>query len=200
MELPESNEFESDWDAFRYVAGEMSADEIDAFEQRLADPQDGEEARNAREAVARVAQVVDAVAQGELSDKVVNAASSTTVARPSQSTVSARELTRSAGRRRLWLLLTVTVACLLLVSVLDYRNASIERAEREDAYLVEVWLESLADEGGTVLEPFDANLDLDAPNELVASRDVKSWAIDGFGGDDVEFDVPGWVLAAIEDD
>ena len=52
------NEHENDlgWTAFRYIAGELSSDEAEAFEVRLADDQ------AAREAVAASVQVTQAVA------------------------------------------------------------------------------------------------------------------------------------------
>lgn len=46
-----------DWLAFRYVAGEMSADEAAAFEMKLADDQD------AREAVSRAVELTERLAQ-----------------------------------------------------------------------------------------------------------------------------------------
>ena len=46
---------ELEWDAFRYVANELSADESTAFEQRLADDQE------AREAVAHCVEMTHAV-------------------------------------------------------------------------------------------------------------------------------------------
>lgn len=61
MTGPEKNAVELNWDAFRYIADEMKADERDAFEEQLATDQ------LAREAVAEVV---------ELSQSVVLAAES----------------------------------------------------------------------------------------------------------------------------
>lgn len=83
------------WLAFRYVAGEMDADESAAFEDRLAHDQ------TARESVA------DAVA---LTEAVTRAASTTTDRRP---------LRRSFGRKRLAAVLAMAAA-VAIVSLVGY--------------------------------------------------------------------------------
>ena len=66
--MKEYEQHDLDWLAFRYVAGEMPAAELSAFEDRLADDQP------AREAVARAAQLAQTVALAAAPPQVLPAA------------------------------------------------------------------------------------------------------------------------------
>ena len=121
------NEFNSlnnadfDLKAFRYIAGEMLADEFSQFEERLAVDQD------ARDAVARSVQIAHAVA-----------------ALPPDST-RALATRRTLTNRRAVVALTATAMCLALtVGLLTFGHRNVhqppsELVSRQAEHLVDLW-------------------------------------------------------------
>ena len=115
---------ELDWLAFRYIAGEMSAEEADVFEARLAVEQD------AREAVASAVQLSQAVVSLSSLDQPIKL--------------------RPRSRSRQWsaIISLVTVACLMMAFglLLDRSGrtggeANLDQHNGEADHLVAVWTE-----------------------------------------------------------
>ncbi len=151
---------ELDWLAFCYVAGEMSAEEFEGFEDRLATDQ------NAREAVVRAVKLSQAVA---LSSAV-----------PYVRTASPRDsLDRRWRRRSGWTVVSAVAACLALMLTLNAWQhpdpLGVQMADAEASRLVEVWVESQAGTDDQDVLPLNGDLedmgddDLSVPGWLLAA-------------------------------
>ena len=168
---------ELNWLAFRYVAGEMSADECAEFETRLADDQ------AAREAVASAVELTQTMACA--------ANDSCDIAAPE---IVVRKRGRAVrGRRLLWVGLGAA-ACLTLVvllrGVFDVRdiadsNSNPTRRARDSQpqQLALVWSQTRQ------VEESDVAADQDADEEATPVDDAAS-------ADDRAM-LPSWIVAAV---
>lgn len=185
------HEHETDvhWQAFRYVAGEMTEGESDRFEEQLALDQ------AAREAVSEVAQLAQTVALSE-----------------SQPPVTLHSEVADGSRRRLlragsWMGLGAAV-CLAIVLSAGWLDFST------DAPVVEAdgtHQQAIADEAATRLamswiETKDelAEQAFDAQDSLIdlldaAEDEIFAWEIVGeaSGADDIDGETPSWLLLAV---
>jgi hypothetical protein len=159
---------ELDWLAFRYIAGELSPQERDAFEQRLAEDQ------TAREAVASAMDVVQCTVAAEI--ELAHVA-------PAQS------LEASFWSRGFWVALS-TASCLALF-VAIHGMPGPERLFRPDrtsgsasaalSELAIIWSESREDWDEPLLspepsqeEPLDGFSDLDVEGSGIADEGLSS--------------------------
>lgn len=172
LHRPDSTESDLEWLAFRYVSGEMPADEAATFEELLAENQ------AAREAVAAAVQVAQAVL-------------ASTPAQVATPVVSPRQNT---WRERIaWMVLGATAACVALVVAWDGLNRPSrgEGARREVALspeqasevhrVVALWSE------GSGLAPDEFDFAAEPATDDDAEVAVRLH--------DVQ--VPGWMLAAV---
>lgn len=151
---------ELDWLAFCYVAGEMSAEEFEGFEDRLATDQ------VAREAVAGAVKLSQAVALAS--------------AVPNVRTVSLPDSQDGRWRRRTgWTVVSAVAACLALMLTLNAWQhpdpIDLQMADAEASRLVEVWVESQAGTDDQDALPLNGDLDdvgdddLSVPDWLLAA-------------------------------
>ncbi len=161
---------ELDWLAFRYIAGELSPVEGQAFEARL------ESDLTACEAVARAVQFAETMTLGAGSvSKVVD--SPAVVIRSGSLSGLAAGRNWSAARR--WALTAVSgAAALVVVGVLSLKTEP--RTEVAEPSVVEIW----ADSWHTDAEPEPAAAEI-AHAELADTDDLVA---------------PGWLMAAVHGD
>lgn len=166
------------WDAFRYVADEMSADEVDAFEQSLAENQ------SAREAVVRAVQVTQAVAS----------VAADGVAESVEAVAS-----RTSSSRFVAVALSV---CLLLAAGLyvgsgfDSQTAEENTVFNTDGVgdLVAIWSNS----ENALDEMTDSSLPVTNENKESTSLAMTELAMTDFDDQTADaYDVPGWMLAGV---
>lgn len=167
---------ELDWQAFRYLAGEMSAAESQMFETRLADELATGDL-SASEALVRMTQQLDVLAEAIPS----SAALETRVA-ASQPLGRGRQAVRAR-----WSILATTMAGLVVALGLWWSESSRPAASAEA--VVSVWADLNEDEG--------ANTDFVARVELSGGLDP---AEDSVENPAAELAVPGWLLAAVSQD
>jgi anti-sigma factor RsiW len=206
----ESAEADREWNALRYVLGEMSPDEAEAFEAILAADQD------ARELVARSTSLVTNLL--ETATEPVGSGSttgSTVRVRPAQTdAVSLRRPERIKG----WTitgLVAVVCSCVAVGLYLLPRTVgpsldeiySSDLTENGAGLLVAIWSQRLADLAPeTSTEPAASERsDLPFPSETeegrVASAPEMAPADSAAVGDQMaadDSDVPDWMVAALE--
>jgi hypothetical protein len=165
---------ELDWLAFRYVADELSSDERDEFELRLATDQ------SAREAVAAAVELLANVHRAEVTVLAETAAVSHPVVCPAD-----RTALRTSGRRGgAWVVATAValVAAVLLAPEawfgLSPEELARRGAQRDRQELATLWTESSAEANDSWSE--------DSSDEAASE-------------DDDDALVPGWMLAALSD-
>jgi anti-sigma-K factor RskA len=186
---------DAEWSAMRYVLGEMNADEAAAFELLLANDLES------CEQVAMAARLA-----GDLYSALAIEVDVMTKAVPSAPAKVAAILapTRSVGRE-LWAVVGVVAAVCLLVagglSLLPRSTdqpelAALDRADAGAGSLVAIWTERSA-ETAADLSPTGA-----AGPDRVSAEDVASFT-SAEDADDValvgeeDYDVPGWMIAAV---
>lgn len=196
---------DAEWSALRYVLGEMSADEIEAFEQTLAvDPQACERVASAGRLSAQLynALAAELEAQAPIASGTIPPARPATVAAPARSV-----------RGGLWAVVGVAAAVCLLIAggLVLIPKSGTQRAEsafdRSDAgagSLVAIWTDRTAETAadasvGGLSEPEHAGTD-DALSYADAD-DVEADATDDavLIADD-NYDVPTWLIAAVGGD
>jgi hypothetical protein len=161
-----------DWSAFCYAAGELSPDEVAAFEARLADDQ------AAREALARAVELTDVVASAESLAPVV----------------VARSQSNAWTKRLAWM--AIGSAASLLVALLSSgvwswfgseQTSSIQRSE-----LASAWTQ-------TRQELSESDSDLWYPKHLAADDAIPG---ESPGAEDdgelLDMVTPEWMTAAVE--
>ncbi len=207
----ESAEIDREWKALRYVLGEMSSDEIEAFEEILATDQE------TRELVARstglVTNLVEAAAEPVSSGLVNGRIPQVRPAQPDEFAPRRRE--RSKG----WVVtgFAAAVCCCVAVGLYLLPRAvgpslddlSNDFTENGAGLLVSIWSQRLADlapETATTEPAASDRSDLPFPNESedgrVASTTESASADSAAVGDQIaaadESDVPDWMVAALE--
>lgn len=161
---------ELDWLAFRYITGELSAVDGQAFEARLESDLD------ACEAVARAVQLVETLALGVGSVHKVLAMPVVEVQSDSMSGLAAGNNWRTARR---WALTAVSgAAALVVIGVLSLRTEP--RVEMVEPSVVEIWADSWHADG----EPEPVAVEI--PNADLADAD--------------DLVAPGWLMAAVQGD
>lgn len=166
--MTDDRENELEWRAFLYVSGEMSAEEHDAFEDRLAIDQE------AREAVAQAVDLIGQVAVVQL------------VPVTEQKSPPARRTARVLG-------IIASIAAALLVGLvlsigLKNRTQQTERARLEPQHTEE--LISLY-----VASPIPDAEDHGSPADGPATSQPEEQMHDG---DESELQVPSWLIAAVD--
>jgi hypothetical protein len=208
----ESAENDREWNALRYVLGEMSPDEIEAFEEILATDQE------ARELVARstglVMNLVEAAPEPVGAGKIERTVAP---ARPAQRDEFApRRRDRSKG----WMVTGFAAAVCCCVGLGIYLLPRTVGPSLDELYsndftengaglLVSIWSQRLADlapETSTTEPTAPERADLPFPNDSEESRvasapettPANSAAVgDQIAADD-DTDVPDWMVAALE--
>lgn len=201
MTHPETNPaagtpLDLEWDAFRYVADEMTPEERTAFESRLADDV------VAAEAVVAAVRLTQAVAAAETHCMQPTVAATAPVAAP-------------AARSHRWLIVVASVCSLLAAFALGGRFAREQGTRRaaetphvaaslpatgassvphgDIGALVDLWVTSEALPTNVVLGDHDESDEMDDLDGIVAvaggPRDLER----------APLDVPGWMLAAVEE-
>lgn len=162
-----TNTNELNWSAFRYVSGEMTADELAAFELRLDDDQE------ARDAVVAAVKLMDAVATAEY--------------RLPAPLTPVLQTARRLNRVETYL----TVAVALAIAVVFWVSRSNDRkvagvdSTRPSAA-------SDADDGRSDVLSVWSEL-----NSTVDRDDDSAPEVETVGADDAELEVPGWMIAAL---
>jgi anti-sigma-K factor RskA len=214
----ESAENDREWQALRYVLGEMSPAEVDAFEALLATDQD------ARELVARSTGLVTNLLETnfETAEPVGSgtAAASTVRVQPAQPVETSL---RRPDRKNAWAItgLAAVVCCCVAVGVYLLPRAvgpslddiySSDLTENGAGLLVAIWSQRLADlapETSTTEPAAAERADLPFPNESEEGRvasaqettPADSPAADSAAAGDqmaADTDVPDWMVAALE--
>jgi hypothetical protein len=187
---------DAEWSALRYVLGEMSADEVEAYERMLlSDPQACERVASAT----RLATDLYSVLAHEIESASVTRAASIrpTPARP--------------VRGGLWAVVGLVAAVCLLAAVGlsllsingDHQDAiTSDDADASAGSLVAIWTERSADtpaDQSTVglTEANRANAD-GAPSVSAADDAEADSAADSVLIADDDYDVPAWMIAAVE--
>lgn len=211
--MSESAETDREWNAQRYVLGEMSPDEMEAFESILATDQ------AARELVARstqlVANLVTAMDGAETADARNGSPSPIRVrpARPEEA------VPRRAERFVGWTITGLAAAVCCAVAVGLYLLPRTVGTKLDDIYsgdltengaglLVAIWSQRLADltpETSTSEPAAAERSDLPFPNDTEESRVASTTEVvpadSAAVGDqmvDDNSDVPDWMVAAVE--
>jgi len=191
---------DAEWSALRYVLGEMSANEVEAYERMLAtDPQSCERVASAT----RLATDLYSVLAHEIESNR---------ATPAKSGLPAKTGLRIATPVRpaqsgLWAVVGVVVAvCLLAAAGLsllsisgDHQDAiTSDDADTSAGSLVAIWTERSAD---TAADP--SSVGLTGANRTNADGTPSFSAADDADADSVliaddDYDVPTWMIAAVE--
>lgn len=169
------------WLAFRYVAGELTADEESRFEERLADDQ------AAREAVEEVAELSDAI-------------------RMTVDDFPTLPQRRSLIRRVSWV--AATLAGLLLVALVYWWSPLSSDSKTEDTTAEvpsEPGVPAANDDEETSMAMAWSQLRAENADGLMASE-VGKWVQSETAASEADFvpggpatsEVPGWLLTAIE--
>lgn len=152
------------WLAFRYVAGEMAADESAAFEQRMLSDLD------ACEAVIRSAQLCESV-DAAFDQPAAPVMSPAKFAQPQE--------TRPAGRRMSVAASAVAGALALALFAVTSRDSVSTHEARETAEIVRLWKDSADTSAGvgddaeaTVAETAQA-ADIHVPDWMIAALEAK---------------------------
>ena len=178
-----------DWQAFRYVAGEMTEGEFDRFEEQLALDQ------SAREAVAEAAHLAQTIALTESQQPLT--------LRPAVAAGSGKRLAQTA----VWMGFGAAVCLAIMVSAgwLDFsadapvasRGSSRDgsqhpaMADDEATRLAISWIETkdvLTDQTN------DAQ---DSLIDLLGAVEDEVIALEMTGADDIEAETPSWLLLAV---
>ena len=186
--MQDEHEDEVNWQAFRYVAGEMSEVEVERFEEQLALDQ------SAREAVATAAQLAQTVALTESQEPVT--------LRPALAARSEKRMLRAA----VWMGLGAAACLAIVLSAgwLDFsKDAKIASpddtpppamADDEATRLAMSWIETkdeLADE---------ANGGQDPQNDLLNVTEDETIAAEMSGDEEIEVETPSWLLLAVREE
>ena len=181
---------DADWTALRYVLGEMTADEQEAFERLLPiDPQACERVASA----ARLATDVYGAVAGDRASAPVKRAQDSAPVRP--------------VRSGLWAVVGLAAAVCVLVAgglallpvIHSGDGATAERTETSAGSLVAIWTEQsaeMAEDSPTIASAGMDQLNADNPSAL--SEDADDPADDSVLVADDDYDVPGWMIAAVE--
>ncbi|HEX4072616.1 MAG TPA: hypothetical protein VHX68_15655 [Planctomycetaceae bacterium] len=213
------SENESEWRAFRYVLGEMSPAEADAFEEILATDQE------MRELVARSTGLVANLLQaGPLSDAVIAGRNGSSVLEPPETPVAdVRPATVAMPARRQkisgWAVtgLAAAVCCCVAAGLTlfsfrvsnDLANLPLGDASDGSAgNLVAIWSERLADLAPEQATTESAASDRtesfpwgDSDDNRVATATENAPASSAAASDQMaadDADVPPWMIAAVE--
>jgi len=184
---------DADWSALRYVLGEMSVDEAEAFERTLV---------NDLEACERVASAAGLATTlyTALADEIESELA-TSAAGPTKSAPSAPA---RPGRRGLWAIVAAAAAVcvlaagglLMLPKTVDHDGIASQVADASAGSLVAIWSEQSAEissdaqASGTEAERTSA-----VDGVAVADPDDDDDSVLIADGD---YDVPGWMIAAVE--
>jgi hypothetical protein len=178
------------WTAFRYIADELIAEEVVAFEILLADHQD------ARDALARVVQLTGAMAAANP---------------PSYATVKPSAKSLEASVRRGWLVAAIAISCLILLSVLavrawlpapDSRRHLADSPSMNDSaadsnssgvgHLVSLW----ASADASTISPDDAEVGGESESDGEPSEAQRF----ADNGQSRELTVPDWLVIAVSNE
>ncbi len=200
-----SGKDDAQWAALRYVLGEMTAEEAEAYEQTLStDLQACEQVAAAARLTADIFDSLDAESASE-------AASQTDQTKLSRSAKPVPSADR-AQRGGLWAVVGLVAAVCLLVAgglsffaaIGDHEMAVTDQEDAGAGSLVAIWTEQSAEaaaasptlglSGADRLNADNSNADnMIADNGSVADDDDDPVLI----ADD-DYDVPGWMIAAVE--
>jgi len=195
---------DAEWSALRYVLGEMSADEAETYERMLpTDPQACERVASAT----RLATNLYSVLAQELESESATQAAASLRAKPGSAIPT---LVRPA-RGGLWAIVGLVAAvCLLAAAGLSLLSIS---GDHQDAItsddpdagagsLVAIWTEGSADTAAdtSTVGLTDANrTNADGAPSFSAADDAESDSVaDSVLIADDDYDVPGWMIAAVE--
>src|ERR1700685_1826130 len=209
-----------EWRAFRYVSGEMAADEIDDFERLLADDQ------SARELVAHSTQLLlgawDALDSEAASEDSRNGSPESRprrVASELSRPITVRPATLGpAARPGGWAVAGLAAAVCVLIGIGlsllpqgesgSLKDASADAADGGAVHLVAIWsqrLAELAPESAATESAVSDRPEAPLPGETDGVRAAtprenppfdSAAAADQIAAD--ESDVPGWMIAALE--
>lgn len=191
---------DADWSALRYVLGEMSADEADAYEQLLAtDPQACEQVA----ASARLTADLYAALQIEAEVTTASGFGSRATVQPSASVASDRP-TRSG----LWAVVGLVAAvCLLaagglsLLPIVDRQEMASDNSDTGAGSLVAIWTDRSAESAPDAVPSEVGGADRAGADDLLSLTETDD-AMADLASDSVliaddDYNVPGWLIAAV---
>jgi hypothetical protein len=215
---------DAEWSALRYVLGEMTAAEADAFEQALAsDPQACEQVAAATHLTNTVYNVLAAddqntVLAAELSGQAPNGVGMPQSARPTPVVVPARsvrgERARSVQvRNGQWAIVGLAAAvCVVVAGGLSWLSApnaprdatALDRADGAGS-LVAIWTEQSAEAaeespttGAVAGEHANADETVSSAVAVADADDLNGTDEDEVLIADDDYNVPGWMIAAVD--
>ena len=191
---------DAEWSALRYVLGEMSADEAEAYERIL--PTDSQACERVASATLLATNLYSVLAQEIESESATRAAASLPAKLGSAIPTPVRP-----ARGGLWAIVGLVVAvCLLAAAGLsllpisgDHQDAiTSDDADAGAGSLVAIWTERSAD---TAADP--STVGLTGANRTNADGAPSFSAADDAEADSVliaddDYDVPAWMIAAVE--
>src|ERR1700733_3990422 len=202
---------DAEWSALRYVLGEMTAAEADAFEQTLAsDPQ-------ACEQVAAATRLTNTVLAAELSGQAPNGVGMPQSARPTPVVVPARSVRGPQVRSGQWAIVGLAAAvCIVVAGGLSWLSSpntpqdatALDRADGAGS-LVAMWTEQsaeAAEESSTTGAVAGEHANADETVALSEGVGVAVADADDLNGTDEDevliadddYNVPGWMIAAVD--
>ncbi len=217
---------DAEWSALRYVLGEMTAAEADAFEQALAsDPQACEQVAAAARLTSTIYNVVatddrNNVLAAELSGQAPNGVGMSQSARPAPVVVPARSVrgvqvrpahVRSGPvRRGQWAIVGLAAAvCVVVGGGLSWLSApntpqdatAWDHADAGAGSLVAIWTEQSAEAAEE--SPTTGAVAGDHANANESATVADADDLNGMDDDEVliaddDYNVPGWMIAAVD--
>jgi anti-sigma-K factor RskA len=198
-----STKDDADWSALRYVLGEMSADEADAYEELLATDSQACE-RVAASARLTVDLYTALQLETELQLGVVAASGlvSRATVQPSTSAIAERP-TRSG----LWAVVGLVAAVCLLVAgglsllPIDQQQAASDNSDTGAGSLVAIWTDRSAESAPDAIASEVGGADRASADELLSLTETDD-AMADLASDSVliaddDYNVPGWLIAAV---
>jgi anti-sigma factor RsiW len=192
---------DAEWTALRYVLGEMNADEVDAYERTLTtDPRACERVATA------VSLTTDLYRALSVEVEVMTKVASSAPAKAAPTSAPVR-----SPRRGLWAVVgLVTAVCLLAAGGLfllplgsDIQDqAALDHADASAGSLVAIWTERSAETAADAPTTGVAGSDRLNADDAISFADADD-AADDLTADSVliadgDYDVPGWMIAAVE--
>jgi hypothetical protein len=195
---------DAEWSALRYVLGEMSADETEAYERILpTDPQACERVASASLLATKLYSVLAQEIESESATQVA----ASLPAKPG----SAIPIPARPARRGLWAIVGLVVAvCLLAAAGLsllpisgDHQDAiTSDDADAGAGSLVAIWTERSAEtaaDSPTVGLAGADRMNADGAPSFSAADDAEADSVaDSVLIADDDYDVPAWMIAAVE--
>jgi anti-sigma-K factor RskA len=195
---------DADWSALRYVLGEMSVDEADAYEELLAtDSQACERVAASAGLTADLYTALQLETELELDAATGNGFGSRVTVQPSMSAASDWR-----SRSGLWAVVGLVAAvCLLaagglsLLPILDRQRTVSDNSDTGAGSLVAIWTDRSAESAPDAVASEVGGADRASADDLLSLTEsddaVGDLASDSVLIADDDYQVPGWLIAAV---